>query len=1012
MNYLIQYRSDSHYGVGDASGLEETGLSDSKNRARNLAEGTERMSVVARLPWMMTMLAVTLTALVYPLRLQDKWLNKYVPDWRDNASGWWWYDFLNEQVTSFISYFHSPLTLKGSLGGACLIAVIFLALAGRAIQPLVIPSGQARTRAYRPSLMVSLALCGFVGWTMMSAFWSPTPRLSFDGLAWVLLFGAFTFYLVRRGLAADELRQWSVLLIGLGLIITVFAFLQAAEPFGGFIFKFMYKFDDPEKRNLYGSLLGHNTAVAHFMMISAFPALALALDPRRGLLRWGAMAYVPVAVVTALVTQSRSIWVFGAMLAVAFLYFIGRLAGRRWPWRLTFYIGGTLLFALALQLIPSPSNPFYIESNPILRRFKDLTPGKLKDEARVRLVICSLPLVAEKPIIGHGLYAFQYVYAKAQGDYFARNPDSKLGRTSNRSHMAHNEYLQILVDSGVIGLGLFVFLLVAVARSGRRINLGLDTSDRLLHAAFGFAVIGSCLDALVNFPWHVPQLALPWLVNIAAFCAWRADEPQPTFVMPGIIAEESSSADGASAQLRPVYVARLVAGWAFLFAIPMAMVFPVRFYQADINYMSGMGYVNAWRAGGAQVPPSMQESFFVEGDQYLREAVAIQPSHDLARYGLGELYYLSGVGLARQESAAAAGMQPLYAPAISRINMAMEHIERSTASLRYHNTYFMLALCHDMLRSMTNDPAARAMHDRAFKENLDTCLFYSPTVFEGLVLMDRWLASQPKADKQRVVFIRRRIKQHFPIQFRDRYQFPVSRLMTNFDWELAVKGVDSLLEVQPDNADYLIMAVDANMYAGNYDRLFEVVNALRNLKVDPEIFARDYEAYRNRPSHPMFWCQAALWEAIASRDWGRAITELDYLGVEDARGVARLWAIQQYLREKLGIENLPSRFEKFEGMPEEDWKLFRAEIRAESLCFLFQENERARAAYEERLAMPGAPPGVKFWITYGWLARRLGDAALLVRCVEKIREIEPQHPVLERLNSPIAVAPVTPETGD
>lgn len=987
-------------------------MKESVNRAEKSVGGAERMSVVARLPWIVTMLSVALTALVYPLRLQEKWLNHYVPLWRDNAADSSWFYFLDEQFTSFISYFHSPLTLKGALGGACVIAVIFLALAGRAIQPLVLPGGQGRARAYRASLMVSGALCGFVGWAMLSAFWSPTPRLSFDGLAWVLLFGAFTFYLIRRGLAADELRQWSVLMMGIGVLVTFFAFLQAAEPFGGFIFKFMYKFDDPEKRNLYGSLLGHNSAVAHFMMISAFPALAIALDTRRGVLRWAAMAYVPMAVLTALVTQSRSIWVFGAILAVAFLYYIGRLAGRRWPWRISLYIGGTLAFALALQLIPSPSNPFYIESNPILRRFNDLTPEKLKTEARLRLLVCSLPLVAEKPIIGHGLYAFQYVYPKAQGDYFTRNPDSKLGRTANRSHMAHNEYLQVLVDSGVIGLGLLVFLLAAIAWNGRKINLGLESPDRLLHGAFGFAILGACLDAFVNFPFHVPQLALPWLVNFAAFCAWRADEPQPTFVMPGIASEESSGRSGASTQLRPVYVARLVAGWAFLFAIPMAMVFPMRFYQADINYMSGMGYVNAWRAEGQRLPPSVREEFFVKGDQYLREAVALQPSNDLARYAMGELYYMSAVGMARDEAAAAAGMQPLYAPAISRASMAMEYIDRSTASLRYHNTYFTLALCHELMRSMTSDPETRAMHDRAYEDNLEESLFYAPTMFEGLVLMDRWLTTQAQADTRQIVFIRRRIKQYFPSQFRDRYQYPVSRLMTNHDWESAAKGVDALLEVQPDNADYLVMAVDANMYAGNYDRLFEVIHALRNLKVDPEVFEREYETYRAHPSHPIFWCQASLWEAIANKDWGRAITELEVVGVENAHGVARLWAIQQYLREKLGIEDLPSRFAKFEGMPEDEWLRFRTEVRAESLFFLFHEHERARAAFEERLAMPGPAPGVKFWVTYGWLARKLEDALLLQRCVEKIRELEPQHSILVRLDSPIAVAPVAAQTGD
>src|SRR5690606_10988788 len=138
--------------------------------------------------------------------------------------------------------------------------------------------------------------------------------------------------------------------------------------------------------------------------------------------RIAASVYVGLALTTIVVVQSRAVWLIGPPLIVIYI-----LKGSGWQKTNLKRTGGLVLafvvLAILSQAISASWNPLYLRERPVARRFRDLSFEQLQKEARLRLFICSLPLVAESPWIGHGLYAFQYVYPKAQGDYFAAHPD-------------------------------------------------------------------------------------------------------------------------------------------------------------------------------------------------------------------------------------------------------------------------------------------------------------------------------------------------------------------------------------------------------------------------------------------------------------------------------------------------------------------------------------------------------------------------------------------------------------
>jgi O-antigen ligase len=88
-------------------------------------------------------------------------------------------------------------------------------------------------------------------------------------------------------------------------------------------------------------------------------------------------------------------------------------------------------------------------------------------------------------------------------------PIPLLGGNGTFAHFAHNEYLQVADDAGVIGVVLLVLLIVAVAKSVRRTDVATSCA---LGALIVFAFCGA-----FDFDWHLPMIVLlgGWVAGLA-----------------------------------------------------------------------------------------------------------------------------------------------------------------------------------------------------------------------------------------------------------------------------------------------------------------------------------------------------------------------------------------------------------------------------------------------------------------------------------------------------------------
>lgn len=965
--------------------------------------------LVERIPWLLVLMTLAAVTLAYPVRLQDAWLAPLIRSWKENAATSPYAYWMLNQFEAYLSFYLSPLTLKGVLAAVGALLAMTVWLSGRVLAPIVgddyaagptpiratnsdVPAAAPSSISARARALLAWPFWTlFLLWSAASALWSPTAAVSAQAVLWLAVFGGFGSWLLRRGISAREARQLAVALILLGAVIGAISLLQATRAFGGVIFKFMIPFDDP--RNAFGSLMGHNTAVASFLMMTGFPALALLFEPggrtRRALLA----GYIVIALLAMLLVQSRAIWILGPVLAGCFLAALARARGLRPPWRFAFYLAAVLGFGLASQTVRAPWNPFFLEKSPLLQRFRDLSPLTILEGTRARMVIASGSLIAEKPVLGHGLYSFAYVFPKAQADYFARHPDTRLRPTEKRSHMAHNEYVQTLVESGAIGLLLGLGMLAELAWRGRRSLAGMAQGERALRMAFGFSALGMCLHAVADFPFHIPQLVIPWMICAAAFASPRRGDPAPALTSGAAASDAGASpAPGAVVgprTLRPDRVARLTIG-LILPALTPFLAYPFfMIYQADIDAMYGQAYWQLLVQQRDKMSPQDYDKYSQYSLNAFKRSLVLDPTNDPARLIMGQLYGQRALAYIQQENRQPAGAPKFYTRAAQLLDEGRRMVNESMTSLRYHGTFWALAGI-DQAEAMITPPERRAPIMASYKRNLELSIYYSPAALDAPRALDQLLSNAPEQNAERLVALRRGIRKISPPVFHDWYYVPASRALQNRDYETAVAAARELLKVDADDPFLLLFALDAFMRGGFREDAMAVLDHLETLPVDREKF----------PIHPYNFSLGRLYRPMMAGRWEELLAALDSVSPEIPTTRAILRGYETYARGKVGgVDRMPSRYIAPQGMTAEEWDRMAAEGLAFTEYRLIRDLPAARASFEARAAMPGPAPAAEFWLEFAYLALEQGDKPAYAAALAQAEKSNPRHPTLPKVKA-------------
>ena len=140
-----------------------------------------------------------------------------------------------------------------------------------------------------------------------------------------------------------------------------------------------------------------------------------------------------------------------------------------------------------------------------------------KDSADGRLLIwrSTLDMIVDKPIFGHGAGAFQAKYMFYQATYLNAHPDSQYAPLADNTLHPFNEYLLILSEYGIAGLGLVALMGFFLVRAYRRKPPPPLEGDRGEALAALMSLLALAAFSFFSYPFRYPFTWVMLFLNVA-----------------------------------------------------------------------------------------------------------------------------------------------------------------------------------------------------------------------------------------------------------------------------------------------------------------------------------------------------------------------------------------------------------------------------------------------------------------------------------------------------------------
>ncbi len=342
------------------------------------------------------------------------------------------------------------------------------------------------------------------------------PLLAFMGACFISLFHSISLYLSLLDLA-DFLSYFFILFLTVNFIRTytqrnhifwallAVCFISstyAVCQFYNIEFKFWAR--QGGRGNIF-STFGNPNRYAGFVG-GVLPVMMGYFLVMKGVRKYILALVIPLSYTGMMMTFTRGalLGLFVALWTMLFtvFYFIGRDFFKKYFKRI-FY----LVFILAvITVIFSTENPINISHLTVAQRAASAARGQ-EVSVRQRLMIWQISLLMAKdhPIIGHGVGTYKYHYLWYQGKYFENPANHDKLNLAVWAREAHNEYVQILAETGLVGFFCWLFLLFTFFK-GRYRNLKEEKKDHNLffpRLGFTMGVLVILVHATVSFPLHI-----------------------------------------------------------------------------------------------------------------------------------------------------------------------------------------------------------------------------------------------------------------------------------------------------------------------------------------------------------------------------------------------------------------------------------------------------------------------------------------------------------------------------
>jgi O-antigen ligase len=391
----------------------------------------------------------------------------------------------------------NDVVLYGTVG-----LLLFAPLAFGAVEPWAIFLLEAT-----PAALFATWIVGQMQGPQFGISWSPVfpPMLIFSGVIVLQLvlgisayrhatsdafllyvaYGLISFLLTQTLTRTRQLRRIATATVIYGTTVAMFAILQSLSSPGK-----LYWFRIAQAGGwIYGPYVNHNHYAGLMEMLVPVPLVFAFSRYAHGRERWIAASAAALMGSTIFLSGSRGgMAAFAVQLAVL-LYFIFR---ERRSEGAGVLLGGFLLLSLTAVA--------WIGGHNVSERiatFDGSLRHELTGDIRWHIDRDTALMFAKRPILGWGLGTFEDVYPQFRSFY-----------TSMFVDKAHNDYLQLAAETGLLGFAAAVWFLVAAVKRGLpKIHKWPSDINGIVAVATIVGIAGILVHSLVDFNMQIPANA-------------------------------------------------------------------------------------------------------------------------------------------------------------------------------------------------------------------------------------------------------------------------------------------------------------------------------------------------------------------------------------------------------------------------------------------------------------------------------------------------------------------------
>jgi O-antigen ligase len=347
-----------------------------------------------------------------------------------------------------------------------------------------------------PPMLAFLALICIQVMTGISAY----SHATYSSLLLYVAYGLACFLITQTLTRTTQIRRLATAAVVYGAGMAMFAVLQSLSSIGK-----LYWVRTPRFGGwIYGPYVNHNHYAGLMEMLVPVPLVFAFSRYARGRQRWAAASAAAFMGATIFLSGSRGGMIAFALQVAVFLYFLFR---ERAAERAAFLMAAFLVISLA--------SIAWIGGSEVTARLSTISASKhsdLANDTRFKIDRDTLHMFAQRPILGWGLGNFETVYPQFRSFY-----------TDLLVDKAHNDYFQLLAETGLAGFAIMIWFLVSAFRRAvpRIRNWPSEVNGAVaLSAVIGMA--GILVHSFVDFNLEIPANALLFYV----LCAVAAMEPR------------------------------------------------------------------------------------------------------------------------------------------------------------------------------------------------------------------------------------------------------------------------------------------------------------------------------------------------------------------------------------------------------------------------------------------------------------------------------------------------------